>query len=405
MDEDKKWSDTPIVRDAQLYLAKNDFPSYIRAVAPYYILEYVHIAIARHLEAVLAGEIDRLMIEMAPRGGKSTMTSELFPSFYLGHRAADKIMAGSHREDLAREFGGNVQTLLRSESYQSIFPGVQLMANKKSVGRWSITSPYGRPGSYWAFGIGSGIAGRGFNLGILDDTLSEKTKDSELHKAKSKRWYPGGFYTRRQPERNAIIIVGTRWTWDDLQGDLLEKSEHDPDADKWVRLSIPALLDHKTSVMVKKFGETDELVAQTPAPTAYHEEMGDQATGGSFSPKRFPLKELLRSKRNMPERDWNAQYMQRPSADEGAIMKRRYWRPWNKPKLPDAIFTVACLDTAFEEDQDNDNSAATVWHIFEAQDIGRDNREYEHYHMLLAAAWAEQVDAVDLCKRVEELII
>jgi hypothetical protein len=407
----KPWAGEPVVRDAQLYLAKNDFPSFIRAVAPWYILEYVHIAVARHLEAVLHGEIDRLMIEMAPRGGKSTMASQLFPAFYLGHHPADKVMAGSHNFDLAKEFGGEVRLLLQSESYQSIFPGIQLVPYKRGAARWSITSPYGRNGTYWAFGIGSGIAGRGFNLGLMDDTLSEQTKDSLSQKEKIKRWYPAGFYTRRQPERNAIIFIGTRWAWDDLQGDLLEKSAHDPDADKWVKLSIPALLDHRSAVLIQGIGATDDTVKATatvPEPyIAPDKDRGEaEPLTGTFSPARFPMKELLRSRNNMPEREWNAQYMQRPSSEEGAIMKRKYWRPWGaKRDMPEPLMVVACLDTAFEEKQDNDNSAFTVWNIFEEQDIGRDAREYQHHHMMLVGAWAQQVDAVDLLATMHELLI
>lgn len=405
--EQPEWSQEPIVRDAQLALAKNDFPSFIRAIAPWYVLEYVHIAVARHLEAVLHGEIDRLMIEMAPRGGKSTMASQLFPAFYLGHRPSDKVMAGSHNFDLAKEFGAEVQLILRSESYQSVFPGIQLAPYKKSLSRWSIVSPGARPGHYWAFGIGSGIAGRGFNLGLLDDTLSEKTKDSELHKTKTKRWYPAGFYTRRQPERNAIVFIGTRWTWDDLQGDLLEKSEHDADADKWVQLSIPALLDHKVAKLITRIGGTDELVSRMKPPEPYvaPPEGHSEPDVGSFSPRRFPMRELLRSRNNMPQRDWNAQYMQRPSADEGAIMKRSYWRPWKKPKMPDPILRLACVDTAFEDKQENDNSAFTMWYVFENEDAGRDHREYQHHHMMLVGAWAEPVDAVDLNKRLHETLL
>jgi phage terminase large subunit-like protein len=399
-----KWSSARLIRDAQVYLAREDFVNFIRAVAPWFVIEYAHVAIARHLEALLKGEIDRLQIAMAPRTGKSVMASELFPAYWLGHHPADRIMAGGHSEPLQKGFGGNVQSMVRSEAFQSIFPDIQLVQGKRGSGRWDIRGPNTfRDGGFWAFGAGSHIAGRGFNLGSLDDPTSEQDKDSDHLMDKIERWYGGGFYPRRQPERNAILITATRWRHDDLPGRLLEKAESDARADHWTVLNIPALLTRGASIVVKKFGETDPMVAREEAPGPYNEE---NEVVGSFLPKRMPLKELLRSKYNMPERDWSAQYMGEPSSEEGAILKKKWWRPWPKgKKLPEIEFTVTFIDTAFEEDEENDASAATTWHIFKTVDQGRDHREYNHYHALLAGAWEEQVDAVDLMKRLKEDVI
>lgn len=392
-----EWSAERAVREGLATLAREDFVHFIRAVAPWFIIEYAHVAIARHLEGLLRGEIDRLQINMAPRTGKSVMSSELFPSWWLGHYPADKIMAGGHSEGLQRDFGGEVRSLVGSESYQSIFPGVQLVTDRKAAGRWSIRGPNTwRDGGFFAFGAGTHIAGRGFNLGSLDDPTSEQDKDSDDLMDKIERWYSGGFYTRRQPERNAILITATRWRFDDLPGRLLEKAKNDGQADKWTVLNIPAILDRGAMVLVKKFGDTDPMLQSDLLPEE----------GGSFLPRRMPMKELLRSKNNMAERDWNAQYMGTPASEEGAILKKKYWRPWPKKKeMPKSLMRVSFIDTAFEDDEEADASAATTWDIFETVDAGRDHREYNHHHAMLVGHWEEQVDAVDLLKALRANVL
>ena len=73
------------LRRKDLRRKAGSFLEFVCHVAPWVILEEVHILIAEHLEKVLKGEIDRLMILIAPRTGKSLLTSTIFPAYYIGH--------------------------------------------------------------------------------------------------------------------------------------------------------------------------------------------------------------------------------------------------------------------------------------------------------------------------------
>ena len=98
-------------------------------------------------------------------------------------------------------------------------------------------------------------------------------------------------------------------------GRLLAHSIVNPDADKWDVLTIPALLDEKSADLLTR-------ISHDPRYRKYLQ--GDPITfieGDSYAPRRFPLKDLLRSKANMSARAWSALYMQNPTPDDGDYFK------------------------------------------------------------------------------------
>jgi hypothetical protein len=99
-------------------------------------------------------------------------------------------------------------------------------------------------GSYYAAGVRSQIAGRGAHIAILDDVMSEEDSFSESGRKYIKDWYPSGLRTRIMPN-GSIIIINTRYHYDDLCGWLL-KQEMDRESKysiPWEVVSIPAWLD------------------------------------------------------------------------------------------------------------------------------------------------------------------
>jgi len=55
--------------------------------------------------------------------------------------------------------------------------------------------------------------------------------------------------------------------------------------------------------------------------------------------------------------------MQNPTSEEGAIIKREYWRPWSGG-IPQLEFVIQSLDTAFSKKDSADFSAITTWGVF-----------------------------------------
>lgn len=378
-----------LLEKAQRDLGQRSLIDFIQAVAPWFRLEEVHLVIATYLEALANGELDRLMVFMPPRTGKSLMASVFLPAWYLGRFPWRKVMAVSYQSELATGFGRDVRGIVRGEDFQQIFPGVVLSADNRAAGRWSVLPPPGaasrQVGTYWAAGIKGGIAGKGWHLGVIDDPMSEQDATSTVAKDSVWEWYPQGFYTRRQPEQNAMVVMMTRWAKDDLAGRLLEKAKNEPEADKFTVLNIPAILDRGSAVLINKLAA---------AHGALGEDRKELKEGGSFSPRRWKKSELLRTKGNVTSRSWTALYLGKPVEDEGNILKRKWWRRWPYAKAPDIEYMLQCYDTAFEDGEENDFSARTTWGIFKYSDTG-DPKDAKH-HCILLERWKARVQAVDL---------
>ena len=179
------------------------FIDYVQALWPWFIVEAVHVMIADYFEKLLTGEIDRLMINMPPRTGKSVMTSEALPAWWIGHFPTDKILHTSYALGLVEKFGRKIRNSLADPAYQEMFPGTRLAKDSKASAQWATAVG----GEYNAAGLGGGVAGKGWNLGIIDDPTSEQDAFSKTAHDNAFEWYGAGFYTRRQPDRNAVVVT------------------------------------------------------------------------------------------------------------------------------------------------------------------------------------------------------
>ena len=88
------------------------------------------------------------------------------------------------------------------------------------------------------------------------------------------------------------------------------------------------------------------------------------------------LEELEGVKASIPVGKWNAQYMQNPTAEEGAIIKREWWQNMGKRRtLRPVNYIIQSYDTAFSKSDRADYSAVTTWGIFVEPDTNE-----EAYH-------------------------
>src|SRR5688572_19848582 len=100
------------VRRLQQTRARHSLLAFTEFTNPLYERAQHHEQIAAKLEAVERGEIDRLMIFMPPRHGKSELASKRFPAWCLGRKPTRQIIAASYNSDLANDFGRNVRNLV-----------------------------------------------------------------------------------------------------------------------------------------------------------------------------------------------------------------------------------------------------------------------------------------------------
>ncbi len=94
-------------------------------------------------------------------------------------------------------------------------------------------------------------------------------------------------------------------------------------------------------------------------------------SGKPVWPEYWKLDELEGVKASLSLQKWNAQWMQDPTSEEGAIIKREWWRNWEHETMPSIKHIIQSYDTAFMKKQSADYSAITTWGVFyENEDSG-----------------------------------
>ena len=312
---------------------QESFMNFVKYVWPQFIEGRHHKIYAEKLQAVADGKLKRLIINMPPRHTKSEFASYLFPTWLMGRDPTKKIIQATHTAELAVGFGRKVKNLIDSEDFRDVFPDVSLAGDAKASGRWSTN----KGGEYYAVGVGGALAGRGADLAIIDDPVSEQDALSSTALDNIYEWYTSGPRQRLQPG-GAIIIVMTRWSIRDLTAKVLQK-QSEKGADKWEIVEFPAIMP----------------------------------SGKSLWPEFWTLDELEGVKASIPVSKWNAQYMQNPTAEEGAIIKREWWNLWEKDEPPNCSYVIQSYDTAFSKSDRADYSAITTWGVFHIEETGEDH--------------------------------
>jgi len=304
--------------------AQDQFLFFVKKMWPAFIAGRHHKIMADKLERVAKGELKRLIINMPPRHTKSEFASYLFPAWMIGRRPDLKIMQATHTADLSIRFGRKIKNLMEHEDYQQVFD-VKLKSDSKAAYRWETDNG----GEYYAAGVGGNIAGRGADLFSVDDPHSEQDAMSPQALENAWDWYLSGPRQRLQPG-GAIILVMTRWGENDLTARLLKQSARDPKADKWEVVELPAILN----------------------------------SGEPLWPEYWSKEELESTKASVSLAKWNAQYMQQPTSDTAAVIKREWWQKWEREKVPRLHYVMQSYDTAYLKTRTSDFTSIQTWGVF-----------------------------------------
>jgi predicted phage terminase large subunit-like protein len=347
-----KTYDTQITQN----LGRESFLDFVKHVYPGYKVGPHHLKLAQIFEDIANGKKKRVIVNIAPRHGKSELISYLAPAWFLGKYPQKKIIMSSHTADLAVNFGRRVRNLVGSENYRDIFPQIELQADSKSASRWGTNFN----GEYFAIGVGGALAGRGADLFIIDDPHSEqeaKTGKPEVF-LPAWEWFQSGPLQRLMPG-GAIVVVMTRWSKLDLTGQIVSQMNKEEGVDRWEVVEFPAIKDD----------------------------------GEALWPEFWPVEELLAKKAGLDVRYWNAQYMQNPVSEEGALIKREWWNIWDKEDPPVCEFTIMSLDAAQEASNRSDFNALTTWGVFF-------NEETKNFAIILLNSIKKRMEYPELKKLV-----
>ena len=302
--------------------ANENFLAFVKTMWPDFVQGSHHRHIADKFDKLARGEITRLIVNMPPRHTKSEFASYLLPAWMVGRDPKLKIIQATHTAELAFRFGRKTKNLIDTEEYQKIFK-TTLQEDSKAAGRWETSAG----GEYFAAGVGGAITGRGADLLIIDDPHSEQDAMSRTALDSAYEWYTSGPRQRLQPG-GKIVLVMTRWSTRDLTGRLIN-NQKEPKSDQWHVVEFPAIMDHEP-----------------------------------VWPQYWTIEELEKVQASLPVGKWNAQWMQNPVAEQGALIKRDWWNKYQGKEVPQLSYVLQSYDTAFSKKETADFSAITTWGLF-----------------------------------------
>jgi predicted phage terminase large subunit-like protein len=279
-----------------------------------------HRIVAEQLERVERREIDRLMLLLPPRHGKTELASRRYPPWNLGRNPHRQIIAASATESFATDVGREVRNIVRTQEFGDVFPGVTLAQDSTAAGRWHTN----KGGIFAAVGVGSQILGKGADDFIIDDPFATMADaQSEVQRKAVIEWYQGSVYNRLQPN-GTIVLINHRMHEEDLSGYLIERQNFD--GDKWEIVELPAI-------------DTD---------------------GEALWPEAYPIEALERIRANTLPRFWSSLYQQNPQPDEGTFFQRDWLTEWEKK--PDKLNIYGSSDYAVTE-EGGDYTVHRVWGV------------------------------------------
>jgi len=294
------WHNNIYMRDlAARLLSKQSSLHFIEYVYQEYKASWHHKLICSVFDDWVAGKIKRLLVFAPPRHGKSLIASEHIPAFIFGKNPKARVIAASHSQEYSERESRKVLECLNSIRYKRIFPNTIIGGKGKRVAVKGWETSLG--GEYKCAGVGTGIAGFGFNYGIIDDPIKTR-RDAESKTIRDGiiDWYRSTFL-HRQHKGASIAIIQTRWHPEDLSGYLLSMEKEDTNADKWTVISLPAILDCKPM-------------------------QGDpRQQGEALWPTEFSLKDLENRRANSLEYEFSALYQQRPIPSGRSKINREWF--------------------------------------------------------------------------------
>jgi predicted phage terminase large subunit-like protein len=355
-------------------------------------------AVAEHLQAVVDGDIKRLIVNIPPRMGKSTITSVAFPAWTWAQpdRSATsgpgvQFLMASYANQLVLRDSVKCRRLIESPWYQSMW-GERFKLNSDQNTKSRFSNDQG--GERLITSVGAAVTGEGGSIIVIDDPNSASEAFSEANIESTIEWWDGTMSTRlNDAKTGAYVIIQQRLAENDLTGHVLEK-----DIGEWTHLCLPMKYEADRS-FVTGIGWEDPRTEE----------------GELLWPDRFGTKEVFNLERSLGPFMAAGQLQQRPEPAGGGVIKREWWKLWEEQSYPPMDYIIASLDTAYTTKTTNDYSAISIWGVFTTDSTAIANRILDKDgrpmyfdrgyaetapRLMLMHAWQERLEFHDLVEKV-----
>jgi len=365
--------------------ASDSFLGYVKLMEPNFVIAPFQnelIDILDKLEKGTLGgsrKITRVLINMPPRHGKSTLVTHLFPAYYMGRDPRRHVLSTSYSSDLSNTFGQKVRTYATAPDHSLTFPRFVLRTDTRAKNDWMTLTDASHDGggSYFGCGVAGSTTGRPANLLLIDDPVKNRS-EAESASYRNRVWdfYVSSLENRKEPSASGQepieVVILTRWHPDDIAGRIM--ATPDWSAGRWLHINFPAIREIDTDVKIKR----DHLPEDDPNYLKAFE-VSKLSKANQFITRkreyalwedRFPLSELYR-KRSLNEREFAALYQQSPYIKGGNVIKSSWWRYYPADEVKDEDFqsVIIAADTAHKTSTQHDFTAIGVFGLHRNADI------------------------------------
>ena len=300
-------------REVQTELARRHFRDYARLVQPGLSGSLFHRNYYEVLDRFARGEIRKLIVTIPPQHGKSQGASVLLPAYLLGKNPELRIAIASYSLSLASRFNRQVQRVMDSKTYRTVFPAPRLKApgSKENYVRSAEEfEVVGHSGGVIAVGREGALTGNPVDVMIIDDLYKDAMEgNSPVVRDNAWEWYVAVVKTRLHNDSRELIVM-TRWHEDDLAGRLTRK-------EGVVELTDLGNIGNNSSCN-SWFHLNYEAVKEGKAPP-----LDPRNTGEALWPERQDIA-LLREKQALDPAMFACMYQGRPSSREGLLYGDRF---------------------------------------------------------------------------------
>lgn len=295
-------------------LAEDSLSEYIRQAwhvvepaTPY--LHNWHIdLISEYLEAVTAGQITRLLVNIPPRYMKSLSVSVGWPTWSWIKNPSSRWIFASYSASLSKKHSMDRRTIIQSPWYQDNWGKTYQFSEDQNE---KVAYQNTRMGHMVATSIGGTATGKGGNYIVVDDPHNPKQTESDTQRLSALEFFDRTLSTRLDDKkRGAIVVIMQRLHEQDLTGHLLERGG-------WEHLNIPAIAEGGKTIIHFPISKKEVI----------------REEGDLLWPEREGQTEIEKAKAELGEYGFAGQYQQRPSPAGGGILKRHWWKYWQYPGM------------------------------------------------------------------------
>ncbi len=203
-----------------------------------------HRAVCDALDKVLRGEISKLIINIAPRYGKTEIAVKNFIAMGLALNPASKFIHLSYSSDLAADNSMAIKDIVNLDAYKDLFP-VRIKQGCNTQAQWDTEQGGGvyavsTLGQITGFGAGEveepGKPYRFAGAIVIDDPIKPEDALSDVVRERVNRRFETTIRNRVNSRNTPIIIIMQRLHEHDLCGYLQEV-----EPDKWTVVSLPCI--------------------------------------------------------------------------------------------------------------------------------------------------------------------